>query len=317
MSFTIDAFQEAVVIVSDFSALTNLFCNHGGWVILHKGAVDPALLQAWQLDARTLAEECVLANPGIDSGHLRLIRFEGINQERMRSNDQSWDSGGIFDFNVRIASMDALYPQLQTLGWNGVSDPVAFQLGDSQVKEWLGISADRIRFAFIERVSPPLQGWEHMRPISQIFNSTQIVSDLDKASDFFSRILGFKTVIRAGNLNTEPGANVLGLPLNRAHSEKYELVILQPNGEMRGSVELLQYLDLCGRDFSQNNQPPNLGMLGLRFPVRHIDALQQHLIANHVTICMPLCDATIAPYGKCRLLAAKTPDGAWMEFIEY
>jgi catechol 2,3-dioxygenase-like lactoylglutathione lyase family enzyme len=212
--------------------------------------------------------------------------------------------------------MDALYPLLIKLGWRSVTDPVDFKLGESDVREWLGVGSDHIRFAFIERVAPPLQGWDHMQPISQIFNSTQIVRDLDKACHFFSDILGFKTVIRAGNLNTEPGPNVLGLPFNRAHCEKYELVIMQPDGEMRGSVELLQFSELRSRDLSQNNQPPNLGMLGLRFPVKNIAALQQQLIDNDVTLCVPLCTTTIVPYGKCQLLAVKTPDGAWMEFFE-
>ncbi|MCC5825056.1 VOC family protein [Alkalimonas sp.] len=316
MTFKIAAFQEAIAIVNDFGPLITLLCEHGGWQEIHRGPLSSSLLQAWQLSTETEAAEVVLANPGINSGYLRLIRFTHLSQTVMRANDQSWDYGGTFDFNLRIASMDALQPKLSKLGWRGASEPVEFFLGSSRVKEWLAVNQNHVRFAFIERVSPPLHGWEHMQPISQIFNSSQIVQDFTKSMAFYQDVLGFQCVVQSGNLTEQPGANVLGIPFERAHTEPYQLAILQPDGEMRGSIELVCFAASKGKDYSQDNTPPNLGMLGVRFPVEGIVELAAHLQTHQVPLPVPLTELDLPPYGRVQLLAAKTPDGAWLEFYQ-
>lgn len=316
MTFKISAFQEAIAIVNDFAPMMTLLCEYGGWQELHRGQVEPGLLRAWQLFPEANAEEIVLGNTGIDSGYLRLIRFSNLSQSVMRANDLSWDYGGTFDFNLRIKSMESLQPALSRLGWRGASEPVEFFLGSSRVKEWLAINQSHIRFAFIERVSPPLQGWEHMQPISQIFNSSQIVQDFTKSMAFYQDILGFQCVVQSGNLTEQPGPNVLGIPFERAHTEPYQLAILQPDGEMRGSIELVCFEQTKGKDYTQGNTPPNLGMLGIRFPVQGIEQLEQHLLKHQVPMPVTLSKLELVPYGLVQLLAIQTPDGAWLEFYE-
>lgn len=315
MPFKIRAFQEALAIVSDFNTLKQVFCELGGWTEIQRGLVSPSLLAAWQLPTDTVATECLLANPGIDSGYLRLLRFENLPQSVMRANDQSWETGGTFDFNVRLASMQQLQPLLSKLGWRGVSDPVEFILGESRVIEWIAVCQQHLRFAFIERVSPALTGWTHMQPLSQIFNSSQIVRDLTASLHFYQQVLGFQCIVRSGNLTAAPGPNVLGLPYQRAHTEPYELVILQPDGEMRGSIELVHFRESTGRHHT-NHQPPHLGMLGVRFPVQNITQLAIQLSRHQILVPVPLTEVELAPYGRVWLLAAQTPDGAWLEFFE-
>ncbi|GIU18007.1 VOC family protein [Shewanella glacialipiscicola] len=323
MSFSVSPFSEALCSVVDFEPFRLLFCDIAGWKLIHQGLVDASVVKAYQLGPETSVEEMLLANPKTDAGFLRLYKYNNVPQQVMRSNDQSWDTGGIFDYNVRIKSMAELFPQLQRLGWRGATPPVSFKLGESDVIEWIAMN-HHVRIAFIERVAPKLVGWEQINPVSQMFNSSQIVTNIDESLAFYCDFLGFKLAIKAGNLNKEAGANPLGIPLNRAHIEDYELAIVQPGDAMIGSVELVKFNSLQGHDFSANNQPPNLGMQGLRFKVSDAQALSDKALQQQVTILSPLQDVYIAGLGNyseyglanVKLLTLQSPDGAWLEFYQ-
>ena len=69
-------------------------------------------------------------------------------------------------------------------------------------------------------------------------------------------------------------------------------------------------------DLSENAGPPHYGMAALRFPVRGIENFAAHLNHQGHVPDMPLTQLDLAPMGQVRMLALRTPDGAWLEFIE-
>lgn len=308
--------QEAVFSVTDADAWVEFFEDSAGWTVLHDGAADNAIIAAWELPGTASAREVVVGNPGTERGFVRLIQFAGVEQQQIRSNGQSWDTGGIFDVNSRILDMEKKFAELQRNGWQAAADPVEFSFGPFVVKEWLARGPDGIVIALIERVQPPLEGHPHLREMGRLINSTQIVADIEVARDFYMNKLGFKTYLDHSGPSENEGPNVLGLPHNIAARIPRHVSILHPQGSNEGSVELLQYDGLTGADFSERAVPPNLGILMLRFPVDDMSAFVAHVEKQDIEIAMPVTEVELPPYGRTKLMAIRGPGGEWLEFFE-
>ena len=62
-------------------------------------------IEAWGLPPTASARFALMANPGSETGFIRLIDFDGVEQVRIRSHDQPWETGGIFNNNMRVSDM--------------------------------------------------------------------------------------------------------------------------------------------------------------------------------------------------------------------
>ncbi len=311
----ISGFREVVLSVSDLRGYTEFFSRVAGWEVQSRGRTDQKLLRLWNLDKKVRAREVLMHNPGSRTGFLRLVQFRGAQQQQIRPNDQSWDTGGIYNFNVRVKNLDRLADEMQRLGWAGASDPVAFRFGSFKVKEWLVRGPDGVRLALIERIAPPLEGWPNLRHLSRVFNSTQIVRDIDRTRSFYTDILGFKTYLETRGASERPGPNVLGLPHNLSTEIERRVYILHPQAKNEGSVEILSFDGAAGTDFSQRAAPPNLGILMLRFPVADAAGLARELKKKGAAIVAGPSQVKLHGYGKSELFALRSPEGAWLEFF--
>ena len=315
-SLVAGGYQEAVFSVSDTEEWVETFEQVAGWKVLHQGAVDRSMLNAWSLPDSSSATEVVVGNPGTSRGFVRLIRFEGVEQQQIRSNAQSWDTGGWFDVNSRIVSMDKKFAELQSRDWQAASDPVEFTFGPFVVKEWLARGPDGLVIALIERVQPLLEGHPNLREMGRLINATQIVSDIEAAKDFYKNKLGFETYLDHVGPSKEAGPNVLGLPHNVATEVVRHVTILHPEAINEGSVELIEFVGASGADFSARAVPPNLGVLMLRFPVNDMAAFAAHVAAEDIDVVMPPTTINLPPYGATSLMAIRGPGGVWLEFFE-
>ncbi len=315
-SLVTGGYQEAVFSVSDTDEWVETFKEVAGWEVLHEGESDRNLLKAWELPENATAREVVLGNPGTDRGFVRLIQFDGAEQVQIRSNAQSWDTGGWFDVNSRIVSMDRKFAELQVRDWQAASDPVEFSFGPFVVKEWLARGPDGIVIAVIERVQPPLEGHPHLREMGRLINATQIVTDIESARAFYMEKLGFQSYLEHVGPSKEAGPNVLGLPHNIAADVTRHVSILHPHKINEGSVELIEFDGATGADFSARAVPPNLGVLMLRFPVADIEEFEAHVQSEGIEIVMSPRTVSLVPYGDVSLMAVRGPDGVWIEFFE-
>lgn len=314
--YAIQGFHEALLICRNPAPHIRILSDLGGWELAGHWPLGPEQLAAWGLDLNASGWEWLMICPGAPRGAIRLVLLEGCAQRQLRPNDQPWEPGGIFDLNLRVRDLDRCYRYLMDEGWQGYTDPAQFQLGSSLVKEWLVRGPDGVRYALIERLDPPLSGFDHMRGFSQVFNSTQIVADMAQSMAFYRDVLGFTLTLQTGNLNTGPGPNPLGLPFSIAHRCDYSLAMLHAQQPMDGSVELVSFKDWHSRDFSRDAGPPNLGMAALRFPVKDIDALHRRLQREQVPIVISPRELTLQGIGRVRLLGALAPEGAWLEFFQ-
>jgi catechol 2,3-dioxygenase-like lactoylglutathione lyase family enzyme len=311
-----EGWREAVFSVSDLDHWIEYYTIVLGWEVREAGTVSDALLTAWGLPEEATASFVLVANPGSETGFVRIIDFDNVPQRRIREHDQPWETGGIFNINKRVSDMATLSEEVTNAGWQAQSAPVRFTFGPFVVWEWIPRHPDGVRTAFIERVEPPLEGWPNLKTTSRTFNSTQMVKDIDRALTFYRDVLGFETYLEHNAPSKAPGENVLGLSREAMTDIARHVVIVHPQGQNEGSIELLQYMGYTGRDFSEHAVPPNLGILMLRFPVPDVDALAEHLQNQGVPISTPLVITELKPYGQVKILAVLAPDGAWLEFFQ-
>jgi catechol 2,3-dioxygenase-like lactoylglutathione lyase family enzyme len=316
LPFQISGWTEIVQSVSDLNRHVLTLQDIAGWEVILRGSLDETTLSAWQLDPVITGTQVLMRNPGSSRGYIRLVQFHGAGQLQIRSSAQPWESGGILDVNVRVLDMDANFHEFQSYGWGAFSDPVQYSFGPFEVKEWITTGPDGLSFALIERIRPELEGWPEMRDISRAFNSTQVVRDMPSALHFYREVLGFQKYMSWTGVSESPGPNVLGLPRELTTTIEREVWILHPHGINEGSVELLHFNGLSGRDLADRAVPPNLGMLMLRFPVKNLDALAVRLADYGIEPEGSITRHHLKPWGEVRQLSVRAPDGAWLDFYE-
>lgn len=309
-------FQEVIFSVSDIEEATQLYQNIGGWQVVYRSGGTKEQLNYWQVDTAARLTEVVLANPGDERGYLRLVQFDGVSQRPIRSSGRTWDTGGIFDINIRAKDLPSSFEALQDAGWNGFSDPIRYQFGPFDVSEVILQGPDGIALALMERHAPPLEGYPNLRKLSHIFNSTHISKDAEAAHAFFIDQLGWEIYLQTPGLDRTAGPNVLGFPQNINAEIELPVYIVHPQGINFGSIEFIEVKGLDGEDFSAYAQPPNLGILLLRFPVKNANAYADILQSRGVELYQPVTTLNIAPYGLCRLFSVRSPDGVLLEFVE-
>ena len=302
----IGGLSEVVASVADLDAWRPV-ADALGWEVCARGRMSGERAEFWGAGG---GETLTLGNPGADRGTLHLVRFDALGPE-VRPVAPSWDPGGLFDANARVLDIDAVTTDLTALGWQPITPPTRFVFGPFTVREVLMRGPDGVVLAFVEREAPPLDGWPGLRVASRLFNSTQIVRDLDAALAFYTDVLGFGTYLEHEGPSPPPGANVLGLDAETAQRVVRRVRIVHPEAENDGSVELIEFVDYPGANHSARAVVPNRGLLALRFPCADVAGLAAHLDeAGHAPTVGPM------EVGGVLTLAVSAPDGARLEFYE-
>ncbi len=311
LPYRLSGWKEVLVSVRNLDDYADFFQNTASWTLIEQGEVSTEQLKAWQQAKSASAKYRLYANPGTASGHVRLVQFEGVEQQLIRPDSQSWDTGGIFDINMRTHDLEALARELRSQGWQARSPVTEFSFGPFVVKEWISQNKDGFAVAFIQRVAPALEGWPHFKSLSRTFNSTQVVKDMPRSLEFYETVLGFKRYLEHSGASKEAGENVLGLPHNLTNTVSRSVYILNPQGENEGSIELLAFDGIVGRDNASRANLPNIGIASLSFPVVGIEALQTHFERHDVPFVHKL-----RVIDDKKKMIVKAPEGAWLEFYE-
>ncbi len=312
----VKGFQEVIFSVSDIEAAKQLYQKVAGWQVIYEGTGNSTQNRFWKLPADIPSKEALLNNPNDKEGFLRLVQFENVDQQQIRSSGRPWDTGGIFDINLRAKDLQQSFEDFQLAGWNGYSDPIRYQFGKFDVAEVVMQGDDGIAVAMMQRHAPTLEGYPNLRKLSHVFNSTHISKDADAALDFFVNKLGFKIYMQTKGIDRKAGRNVLGIPQNINDDIELPVYIVHPEGVNFGSVEFIQMKGLEGENFENLAVPPNLGILMLRFPVSNAAAYAKQLQERGVQLYCPITEMMLEPYGKVNIFAVRSPDGVWLEFME-
>lgn len=310
----VGGYHELLIVTADRDKWVEEFAPIAGWEVRDNGAVDQGWLSLWNVEGS--AQYTVIGNPGTSRGFIRLIEFDGLPADFIRPNDQSWDTGGLFDFNMRVADMAETRRALMDAGWAAPSEPVEFSFGPFVVQEWLPRGLDGVRLAVIERVNPSLEGWPHMRKFSRAFNATMVVADIADARRFWREGLGFQSYIEHRAPSREAGPNVLGIPHNLATEITRDVSILHPDAKNEGSIELLAYEGASGADFSNRTDMPNRGLARLRFQVNGLAGLRAKVSALGYPVTAIATGLPISGVGNVNVFVATAPGGTKIELYE-
>lgn len=306
-----DGFHEVCAIVHDLDESEARLCRVLGYTTLYRGAADRGALDLMGIPDGTTGIETLVGDSTQHRGYIRLFAFPGHDTEVMRDGAQPWDSGGIFDINVRaLGPIEPFHAAMTRAGFSSFGPITAWDFGPLSVKEVVDCDADGLAIALIERTAPPLTGFEHVAGhASHVFNSSQIVPSFDVARAFYVDVLGWKSV-QESRWVSEGGLNCMGLPLDTARTHELRVGIYQQHGFNEGSVEIIEYAGES-LDFS-HAAPPNRGWAALRFPMTDIAGF---LVKARRGGCMVLEPRRVAmqPYGMVYAGVALTPWGVRLE----
>ena len=257
-SWSLSGWDEAVIFIAQGSRLSDFLSEFGGWTQVYEGPLDDRLLRFWNLSTETFGIETVLSAPDHSHRYIRLIELTPSSQVATRVDSQPWDSGGIFDLNVRVKDLESHISTIRGWGWQALCPPLRFTFGQFEVVEWVIKDSSGVTLALIERLSPPLDS-PHFEVLSAAFNSTQIVADFDRAYAFYTEVLGFQSYLSHQGTSQPLGQNVFGLPREVALTIERKVEILHPQGLNVGSIELISFEGLHGEDRSAYGAPPLWG----------------------------------------------------------
>ncbi len=308
-----NGFQEVVGIVADEEASARNLCKALGFEVRHSGAVPDGALTLWGLSGRT-GRETLIGHPDSPRGDIRLIELDGAPAPRMRDGGQAWDMGGIFDINIRaLQNIENLHHALSLNGFLAPAPITDWDFGPLSVREVVENNGDGLAIALMQRVAPPLAGYEGISGnASWVFNSTQVVPDFDAARALYCDALGW-TPVQESTLVHEDGKNCMGLPLGLAPGVTARIGIYQAQGRMEGSTEIIAF-DCGGHDFSSADVPCR-GWAALRYPVTALSAFQDRTHAGGCALG-EIVEFDWHPHGRVRAVSARTPWGARLEAME-
>lgn len=311
--------QEAVVSVSDLDRSAEFFTSIGGYEQKWRGQVSAEELDFWGLKPNVSAEALLLGPKGQSSGLVRLIRFDNAGLKvPTRPGSRAWDTGCYFSLMVRMKDMESIYHDAIKLGW-WTETPISYlEFGTSKLNIMIFTGPDGVQIQGYERLSPALPDTiPDFERMNRPFNIMQMVRSREVSYDFFTKQLGFSTFYNGpAYYSKKPEYMPLGIPKNLTTSVGYKAGIVSPVPGEFGRMEMIEIMELDGRDYSQQCNAPNLGILAVRFAVNDIDEVKQQLTQRAVNHSAILNNVPVAPYGKLNMLSIKTPDGANIHFYE-
>jgi hypothetical protein len=318
----VTGFQEAVISVADLKAATETWREVGDFEVICRGKVDAALAEFWGVPKTTVIDQVVLRKKGKTRGFIRLVKFNGVPQEQIRSSGMSWDTGGIFDIYMYVDDVTAVFGQLRARGWQSYNDPVTYTLGPFTVTEVMMRGPNGEVLCLMQRDAPAYDKAEFglvagsKKGFGWPFNAALVSADFAPGERLFGEILGWKVHLSGDSKSQPPGDNPLGLPRNLAQSTSRKFAAYAPHPTDRnGSIQVLANVGIAGRDFSARAKAPNLGILALRVPVDDLAAFERDFTARGGQVADARRALTLAPYGPVDILSVIAPHGARIEFF--
>lgn len=313
--------QEFVVVTSDIDLMLPAFTNVLKWKVKSDGLADKTVALSWGLPVDTPIREVLVGNNSSDYGFVRLVEITGVEQELIRPGARWWDTGGMLNINVLVKDSEATINGLRELGWYARALPEHYEWpGNVKGVSMIMIGPDDLMLSFQERQSPPLSGWPSFEGATHIEVGYERADDPVAWTTFYKDVIGFKTrelSTRGDQDGKDIGPNDFGLPHNARNLSYSVLGGAKPHdGEQLIGVR--SFPNATGYDFSDRVRPPNIGIASVRLPVSDVNSVAKRIAKSNTDLAAQLQIVNMAPYGKVKMLAYRTPGGSkqWTEIFE-
>ncbi len=309
--------SEIVIITADLRQMLDLFCKYGGWTHLFTKKTPKSVLISWGISEKATATEALIQFMEMDFGRIRFVEIKGIAQKIMRPTSKIWDTGGIYDIDIRTHDIHEVFDEMTNRSWSGAAVPMPLPITAFEIDECILTNADSMTIALAKRYSPPLELPEGKIFASNIYLSAMTVKSLAIGTDFFVDKLGFQLV--NDNLKvkfSENSPNNFGVPHNFSDKFEIALSIYSPDGTRETMVECIETVGLTGNDYAQNCEAPNRGILCYRIEVENIEEYLAFVKNNGVFEKIPLKTQFWGGIGQVKTSTVCSPDGAWVMFFE-
>jgi len=314
--FEIINIREVIYCTGNLERAIDFFEGYGGWNRVGKYKTDKSVLSGWDLPAEASAEEVLIQSDYYPSGQLRLMQFQGVQQEMIRSSQQPWDVGGIMDINLRVHEVAENFEKLREMGWHGLSDPMLQVMGPFKLYDILMRGYDDVIVAFTHRLEPPMELKAPINLPTHVYKTSITVENLEVAKSFYVNKLGCTVLTEYAVVKDKPQENMFGLPFNLADKVTCRAVILSIHGGKDVDFQIIEFDGATGKDFSKKAKPPNKGFMLYRVEVKGVEDYMDQITQNGCEINTSIKEQHIEPYGKVKLFSVISPNGAWFEFFE-
>lgn len=311
--------QEMVVSVKNLDRAVETYKAIAGWEVAYRGLAPRQQSIDWGLSADTPIEQAVMRVPGTEKGYLRLVRFIGVEQVRIRSSARPFDTGAIFNFNALVKDLEGVFESMRDYGFVGFADPTYYTIFEKEYGGAMLRGHDGVVINLLHRVNDPYDDIPPFSKMSHVVNATQMVDDYDENLKFFRDKLGWHVRWEAAPTWPADGSNNMGIPnsllLDGTVTEMAASFLFDANAD-GGSIEIFKFNGVSGADYAHRAHPPNLGVLMYRVHVPDLAGYKSKIEANGVSVHKPLSTGLVAPYGEVDSFIIKAPSGAWIEFFE-
>ncbi len=314
--FKLKTILEVVYSVGDMEKVTHFFCDYGGLDVIGSYETDRTVLDFWDLEPNVTASEKLIRFNNYEAGSIRLIKYNNVEQEYIRSSQNPWDIGGIMDINLRVPEVAQTFNDIRELGFHGLSDPLLQKMGPFELYDILMKGYDDIIIAFTHRVQPPLELLEGYNIPSHVYNSSITVRNLDEARDFYVNTLGFLLLNEYQVKKEAPIENMFNIPINMIEDVTCKVNMFSLDGTRDVMFQVCEFEGVAGKDFTKKAAPPNRGLLLYRCEVEGLEAYYQSLTKIDAEIHKKFQRLVIEPYGEVKGFSVVSPNGVIWEFIE-
>jgi hypothetical protein len=311
--------QEVVVSVRDLDDSARRLRAVSGWTERYRGRVSRERLSFWGLPGEARAREVLLGLPASGSGLMRLVQFDGVPRVEIRSSSRPFDTGGIFNVNVLVRDIDAAFANMQAMGFQGFADPSRYEIFGRPYAGAVLRGQDGIVFNLLARGNGRYDDLPAFGAMSHIRNSTQVVADFEQNRRFFEQQLGWVKRWEDAPKWEASGRNNMALPESLIVSGQVReraasfAVDAEADG---GTLEILAFEGIRGRDYAERAQPPNLGMVVYVIMVPRLDAYVATIRSRGVPIVAEPAQLWLPPYGRRLAATIRSPAGSWLMLVE-
>jgi catechol 2,3-dioxygenase-like lactoylglutathione lyase family enzyme len=271
--------------------------------------VGERIERLWGLRKRTRARVIVLGHAGARDGMVRLVQFTPRSARFVHQDAKLWDIG-IFYLHTLVDDIDRRYDELRARGYEFFGPPTVWQVPEQNrtIKEALFRGPDGLIIDILHSEIGSTKPVEKQPKYSEITTSARVVKVIEKFLPFYRDMLGYRVI-----KDQMPGNKQLDTVLHLPPGSRIRVVHLASGSNTTGEIELVEFLNVKGRDLVA--KPTDIGPFMLSFCVKDVDELCELFRQKNVFVICPPMDIEIPPDGRTKVMTVQDPGGLMLEFV--